>query len=189
MPSLTPLGEPSTQNPFEDTSWLPKEIEKLLNMKSQMTISKFKFEVNPEAASFNFNLLRDNNFDLDSLLNPPVRCMTSYGSEFKTAEELEGLLARHPRWEALRDKLSKGCEYPLEDITEEQRVLDLRERLERGNHKSASRHEDFLSKAMEKEVKKGWAIIINEEDALKIPSLEIAPLGVAEHLGISETGE
>ena len=75
--------EPSVPNPFEDNSWLAQEIEMLLNKKSRMTISQFRFEVNPEAASSNFEKLSRNNFDLEKLLNPAKRCATSYGSEFK----------------------------------------------------------------------------------------------------------
>ena len=90
------IPEPSVPDPFEDTSWLAIEIEKLLNKKSRMAISPFKFEVNPEAASSNFDMLEKNNFNLEELLNPVKRCATSYGSEFKEVEELEGLLHKHP---------------------------------------------------------------------------------------------
>ena len=57
------IPEPSVPDPFEDTSWLAIEIEKLLNKKSQMALSKLKFEVNPKAASSNFDKLAKNNFD------------------------------------------------------------------------------------------------------------------------------
>ena len=154
-----------------------------------MANSKFKFEVNSEAASSNFQQLAMNDFNLEELLNPESRCATSYGSEFKEVNELEGLLAKHPRWKDLKEKLTSGCEYYLEELPEEQRLQDLQERIERGNHKSAIKHEEFLSDAMIKEVKKGWALIVPEEEALKIPLIEISPLGVAQHLGISEEGK
>ena len=180
--------KPIVPNPYEKNSWLAIEIEKLLNMKSRMANSKFKFEVNPEAASSNFNKLAKNDFKLGELLNPEKRCMTSYGSELKEVNELEGLLSKHPWWNDLKEKITKGCEYYLEDLPEEQRLQDLKERIERGSHKSAVKHDKFLSDAMKKEIEKGWALIIPEEEALKIPLIEIAPLGVAEHLGISEEG-
>ena len=77
----------------------------------------------------------------------------------------------------------------MADIPEIDRKNDLAERISKGNHKSAIRHENFLGEAMEKEVKKGWAILINDKDATKIPDLELSPMGIAEHLGITETGE
>ena len=183
------IDKPESIDPFSPPSWLPRKIESLLKSKEHLAPSAFLFEVTPEAADKNFDLLRRNDFQLDSLLNPTKRCVTTYGSEFKSVEELEGLWHRHPRWEELKSRLRDGCDYPMSDISEEERMQDLADRLQRGNHKSAERHEKFLSDAMEKEVQKGWAIIINEEDATKIPGLEISPMGVAEHLGIAETGE
>ena len=138
--------KPLVPNPYENNSWLAIEIEKLLNKKSRMANSKFKFEVNSEAASSNFNKLAKNNFNLEELLNPTGRCTTSYGSEFKEVNELEGLLSKHPRWNDLKEKLTNGCEYHLEDLPEDQRLQDLQERIERGYHKSAKKHEKFLSR-------------------------------------------
>ena len=169
LPPQIQVSKPSVPNPFDNTSWLAIEIETLLKKKSRMTTSLFKFEVSPEAAKSNFNQLAKSNFDLGSLLNPSDRCATSYGSEFKTPSELGGLLAKHPRWKDLKEKLEKGCEYYLEDLPEEDRVKDLQERVRRGNHKSAERHCEFLSDAMKKEVEKGWALIVPDDEALKIP--------------------
>ena len=41
-PSLEHAKKPSIPSPFEDTSWLAKEIEALLNKRSCMAISQFK---------------------------------------------------------------------------------------------------------------------------------------------------
>ena len=187
-PSQYQVTEPSVPNPFEDTSWLAFEIEKLLKKESRMTTSLFKFKVNPKAARLNFNQLAGSNFDLESFLNLSERCATSYGSEFKEPSELNWLLSKHPRWKDLKEKLEKGCKYHLEDLPEDDQVQDLHKRVRGGNHKSAAKYDSFLSNAMKKEVEKGWALIIPDNDALKIPLIEIAQLGVAEHLGISEEG-
>ena len=186
-PLTTP--KPTSTDPFAPSSWLPLKIKSLLASREPLAPPCFSFEVTPEAADKNFKLLQANDFKLESLLNPPERCVTSYGSEFKAVHELEDLWKRHPRWRDLRQKLSKGCDYPMSDISEEDRKGDLRGRFQRGNHKSALKHEDYLSEAMKKEIKKGWAIVINEKDADQIPGLEISPMGIAEHLGIAENGE
>ena len=31
----------------------------------------------------------------------------------KSTEKLEKLLGKHPRWNILKEKLSRGCEYPV----------------------------------------------------------------------------
>ena len=90
MPPSQENSRPLVPNPYENTSWLAIEIEKLLNKKSRMANSKFKFEVNPEAASSNFKKLAENDFNLEKLLNPAERCATSYGSEFKEVDLIKG---------------------------------------------------------------------------------------------------
>ena len=44
-----------------------------------------------------------------------------------------------------------------------------------------------LGKAMKRELKNGWGIILHEDDAGSIPGF--APMGVAEPLGINAFGE
>ena len=186
-PGIIPVPRPSLK--YFNTSWLPKEIGNLLKIKETFFQPKFKFTISEEAATYNYNLLKNSGFDLNKLLNPGKTCCTSYGSEMKSTEKLEKLLGKHPRWNILKEKLSYGCEYPVKDLDEEVRLLDLKENLNRGNHKSAKRNEEHLGKAMMKEIKKGWGLILPEDSVLKIPNLELAPMGVAEHLGINSLGE
>ena len=42
--------------------------------------------------------------------------------------------------EDVEDKIGPGCKYLVEDLPEEIKLLDLRDRLDRGNHKSAKRN-------------------------------------------------
>ena len=58
--------------------------------------SEFKFKVNSEAASSNFNTLAKNDFNLEDLLHPEGRCMTSYRSKLKEVKRLKGLLKASP---------------------------------------------------------------------------------------------
>ena len=107
----------------------------------------------------------------------------------KSIDKLEKVWEKHPRCGILKDKLSRGCEYPVENLAEEVILLDLKEKLNRGNHKSAKHNEEHLGKAMIKEIRKGYGIILPEDSDLKIPNLELASMGVAEHLGINYIGE
>ena len=50
-------------------------------------------------------------------------------------------------------------------------------------------HTEHLAKGLEKEIKKGWQLLIPFEKALEIPGLILSPMGVAESLGVSATGE
>lgn len=83
----------------------------------------------------------------------------------------------------------RGADFPLDRITEEARIGDMMGRLARGNHQSASQKAAFLEAALTKEVKKGWLLPLPASRAKDIPSLEMAPLGVATHVGINAEGE
>ena len=109
---------------------------------------EFKFDTSTQAASFNWNLLSANNFNLDEILNRRGRSTTSYGSEFKNTLDLDSLLRFHPRWPVLKKKLEEGSLFPLSNISEEERSNDVEAQFSRGNHKSAQKNCDFLAKAI-----------------------------------------
>jgi len=161
-----PIEKPKVPDVPQAFSDFAKTIAKLLHKEEKMFPPKFRFDVCKETAEFNFNLLKENNFDLEALLNPEEKCITNYRSEFKSVEDLAELLHRHPRWDALKEKLEKGCEFPVEDLSEELRQLDLEAALKQGNHKSAEKHAAHLEKAMSKEIKKGWNLLLLEEHAM-----------------------
>ena len=99
------------------------------------------------------------------------------------------MLGNHPRWSALKKLLKDGAEFKLKSIPEEIRIQDLKASFKRGNHKSALKNKEFLAKAMEKEIKKGWILPLPEDKYLDIPELILSPMGVADHLGITASGE
>ena len=133
-------------------------------------------------------LLRDQDFNLENILNSEPN-ITSYGSEFKPVPELEPLLHLHPRWSEMKKKLLEGATFPVIKLDDETRLQDIEAMKIRGNHKSAQIHEKYLADAFKKEVEKGWILILPDEEASNIPGLEIAPMGVADQLGISATGQ
>ena len=51
----------------------------------------FQFSISNESAKFNFNLLKKHDFDSEKILNPEKICVTNYGSELKSVEELDNL--------------------------------------------------------------------------------------------------
>ena len=98
-PSHPPPLHPSIYS--YDNSWLPKELYRLLNIKEKMYPPSFKFLISNESEKFNFSLLKKHDFDLEKLLNPEKICVTNYGSELKSVEELDNLWMKHPRWKTL----------------------------------------------------------------------------------------
>ena len=186
-PRAQPVARPR-QPILEHTMNLPTVIQQLLNSSSRLNKPLFRFDVSDEAARFNMNLLKKNNFNLEKLLNA-TPSITSYGSEFKSANELEPLLKLHPRWKELKKKLRHGACFPVKEVEDNIRLQDMEAMKIRGNHKSATKHEKYLADAFIKEVEKGWILLLPDEEAKNIPGLELAPMGVADQIGISATGE
>jgi hypothetical protein len=87
----------------------------------------------------------------------------------------------------MQSRLSRGCEFPVKPIDDDTRRKDVEGALTRGNHRSALKHENHLAESMIKETKKGWNLILLKEHARHIPGLEMAPMGVADQLGVSAT--
>ena len=152
--------------------------------KSKLEDPELRFNITPEAAESNFKLLQKNDFDLKKLCNKGRRSTTSFGSEFKQTSVLEKLFKHHLRWNRFKKQLTKGVDFNVEDLDEDMRKMDLQEAYKRGNHKSAELKNEFLSKALKKEIKKKWNLILPGDCYKNIPELILNPMGVATHLGI-----
>ena len=149
-PSSVRVKRPSKLDSQSILEALPSVLSRLLRIKSDLHPPLLKFEASPEAASHNWDLLKKNNFNLSQLLNPPDRCVTNYGSEFKSTADLEPLLIHHPRWIELKSRLDNGVSFPLTTLDESIRIQDLKQAYKRGNHKSAKIEESHLANAIEK---------------------------------------
>ena len=164
-------------------------VEQLLQDSSPLGKPTFRYDISKAAAYENFSISMKANFDLDKIISSSKESIEKYGSEFKNVQKLEQLFKYHHRWDNLKEKLEKGSKWKFISIDDTTKKKDLVASLDWGNHKSAQIHHDFLSKAIEKEIKKGWELLIPVERALDIPNLVVSPLGVAEQLGITANGE
>ena len=85
--------------------------------------------------------------------------------------------------------ITNGSHWPIEQLDEKSRLADLKISLCRVNHKSAKENGKFLSDALNKEIHKGWELVLPLHRATEIPGLVISPMGVAEQWCVSATGE
>ena len=67
-----------------------------------------------------------------------------YGSEFKPPDVLEQLFRQ--------SQLQRGSIWPLDDLSEEDRIADLKEALVFGNHKQATENPELLRSLCNKDV-------------------------------------
>jgi len=170
--------------------WLLHHLDMLC--KSQEATPRnhlFQFENSRSAAKFNTKIIKHSDYDLQRCLNKQKDTILTPGSEFRNIKHIRKLLQYHEDWPEIRDIISKGCDYQLgPDPDEETRRSDLKAMLERGNHQSAKKNMSVLQKSFTKEIKKGWLLPITVESILKIKSLSIIPLGIADQLTIDEFG-
>lgn len=112
-----------------------------------------------------------------------------FGSEFRHPSDLEPLLVDHPHWLEFKKILTHGATFPLLLISTDQRVVDIQFHCERGNHKSALKHNHILDKIIQEDVEKGFALPLPIEIINLIPNASLAPLGCHEQETINEFGE
>ena len=154
-----------------------------------MKKSKFVFQYSEEAKRQNTEILRQYNFDISLAIRDQPNSMVSFGSEFRDPKDLEPLLHQHPNWSALKEILLHRVSFPLQEISTEDRKLDLNFHAKRGNHKSAIKHQATLEKIIEEDITKGYALPLSKEILFEIPNASLAPLGCVEQDTINEQGE
>ncbi|KAI2489507.1 hypothetical protein MHU86_25084 [Fragilaria crotonensis] len=74
---------------------------------------------------------------------------------------------------------------PLREISDSDRLADVRANLARGNHKSARGHEAKLISMLKDEASRGWQLPLPRA-ALEIKGCEVAPLGMVAQTSIDE---
>ena len=61
--------------------------------------------------------------------------------------------------------------------------------MDRENHKSADDENEFIVSAISKDVRKGWNLILPDDRVKILPDIVLNHMGVATHLGITESGK
>jgi hypothetical protein len=149
----------------------------------------FIFEFSREAAIHNAIVLEQFNYDIAKAINAQSSSQVMFGSEFRSTTDLEPLLSDHPHWTKLKKILLKGATFPLQQISSDQRKMDLIFHKERGNHKSAEKNNSVLSKLIQDDITRGFALPLPIEILKLIPNASLAPLGCQEQETINELGE
>ena len=86
--------------------------------------SPFIFDRTKEAAEHNSSLILQYNGDVQTLMQSLELSFTHYGSEFRSIHLLETLLSTHSKWPKLKSIITNGTNYPMEPISEEDRIVD-----------------------------------------------------------------
>jgi len=95
----------------------------------------------------------------------------------------------HLSWSKLKDMIINSVSYPLDEISEPDRLVQLQLNLERGNHpicdkESEGKIEDFILN----ELNHGLLIPIPKDKVISIPEAEACPIHIVKQATIDEEG-
>ena len=108
------------------------------------------------------------------------------GTEFRPVSSLVPLLHLHPLWPRLKASLTHGVNVPLQETSTEEKLSDVREALQFGNHKGVLKYPDFFEECLEEDVRKGYSLVIPREKVVEIKDALVAPLNVHDQNTINE---
>jgi hypothetical protein len=148
----------------------------------------FRFDRLEEAAIHNATVLRLHKFDLNAVITSNYPSQLSYGSEFRPSSDLEELLQHHPHWPHLRRILDEGATFPLLPISHEERLMDLKFHLKRGNLKSTIKYKAEMESSITEDVVRGFSLPLPTDVLFDIPNASLAPLGCHKQVTINEMG-
>ncbi len=83
-------------------------------------------------------ILKKYDFDKEKAINAPKSSPLEYESEFRPPQTIRRIFKHHPLWERMERLLIEGSKWLLREISESNRIAELTNALQFGNHKGAS---------------------------------------------------
>lgn len=151
--------------------------------------TEFRFSWDKAAATHNLKVLEQYDMDLERALRSQPFSSLTFGSEFRPVPVLEPLFGRHPLWPRVRTYLLQGVQHPVSPIAEVDRLHDLGQMVQYGNHKSAQQELPRLINMLKDEVKRTWQLPLPRRALVRLPNCVLAPLGMVKQATINERGE
>jgi hypothetical protein len=142
------------------------------------TEPEFFFNMMQEVAAKKLLVLKWYTFDLGRAIEAQKLSPLSYGSEFKKPEVLQKIFGNHLLWARMEPLLIEGSRWPLKEISKEDRVADLQETLQFGNHKGATSKPELLRELITADVTHGYGLIIPLNKIERIPGACLAPMNI-----------
>lgn len=182
----------STAHQANNTPWWPKHVSSIISniilFDERPDPPLFMFELTEEAANKNFCVLKRFEMNLETAIDAQQNSPVGYGSEFRPIHILKPLLQHHPYWNHIQRLLSKGSDWPLSPIDEQQRQVDLKEAIAFGNHKGAETNTSLLTTLIEDDVTHGHLLPLPLGKIHRIPGAIISPMNIIQQDTIDESG-
>ena len=153
------------------------------------TAPEFVFELTSEAAEKNFMILKKYDFDLGKAIAAQGSSPLGYGSEFRPPATLQKIFQSHPLWQRMERLLIEGSKWPLLELSEEDRIADLLEALQFGNHKGASERPELLKKLISDDIRFGYGLVVPRRKITRLPNACLAPMNIMNQFTLDASGE
>jgi len=128
-------------------------------------------------------------WDLEEVFRRHAGTTVDHGSEFRPVEQLRRIVGRHPGFAYLEAMLTSGFDYHLErELTEQERMLEVKAQLERGNHKSAMQNMEEVRTLLSGDVRRGFVLPIRANAILNVKGLHLQPGGMVRQLSLKADG-
>jgi hypothetical protein len=138
----------------------------------------------------NLATLEKHGFSLDSLFTENKGTTLDYGSEFCPLHQLKKILGDHPHFPELARILTHGMDYRYSEIlTEEERVAEVSQMMERGNHQTAENKPERVKLLLNKDVTHGFSLPIPTEAVPSIPGALVQPFGMTVQWTLDNAGD
>jgi hypothetical protein len=137
----------------------------------------------------NFIILKKYNLDLEKAVNAQKPSPLGYGSKFRPPHTMKRIFQHHPPWARMEHILINGSEWPLAEIRESNRIADLTEALQFGNHKGASQKPDLLKKLISDDIRHGYGLVIPRGGISRLPNACLAPMNITKQFTLEGGGE
>jgi hypothetical protein len=85
--------------------------------------------------------------------------------------------------------LVNGSQWPLAEISKDNRVADLQEALAFGNHKGASTKPELLQELISGDVKHGYSLILPRNKIDRIPHACITPMNITHQFTLNASSD
>ncbi len=142
------------------------------------TPPEFVFDLTEEAAKKNFMILKKYDFDLEKAINAQKTSLLGYGSEFRPPQTLRRIFKHHPLRERMEHLLIEGSKWPLIEISKSNRIANLTNALQFGNHKRASQKPDLLKKLISDDIRYCYGLVILRGKISHLPNACVAPMNI-----------
>jgi hypothetical protein len=148
------------------------------------------FDMAPSPLAHNAQQLAHAGFDWSQLLYQIQHMTLHFGSKLCPINQLKDVLGGHPLFAQLCPILTNGMDYRFKtELPESNRLLELTQMLERGNHKSPEAEPTIVNRLLLKDVTNSFSLPILPHIVPLIVGALVQPFGLAKQFTLTELGE